>query len=80
MVNPSIIFADEPTGNLDSATTEEILELMRKMVNEQGKTLVMVTHDKDLASVADKVIHIRDGKIKKVEVNNGKEKIENEIN
>lgn len=80
VVNPSIIFADEPTGNLDSATTEEILELMRKMVNEQGKTLVMVTHDKDLASVADKVIHIRDGKIKKVEVNNGKEKIENETN
>lgn len=80
VVDPSIIFADEPTGNLDSATTEEILELMRKMVNEQGKTLVMVTHDKELAQVADKVIHIRDGKIKKIEVNERKEKIENEIN
>lgn len=76
VVNPSIIFADEPTGNLDSVTTSEILDLLRELVNEQGKTLVMVTHDKELADVADKVIHIKDGKITKIEIK--KENIENE--
>ncbi len=69
VVNPSIVFADEPTGNLDSTTTKEILELMRSVVSEQKKTLVMVTHDNNLAHVADRIIHIRDGKIKKIENN-----------
>lgn len=67
VVNPSIVFADEPTGNLDSNTSKEILELMRNVVSEQKKTLVMVTHDNNLAHVADRIIHIRDGKIKKIE-------------
>ncbi|MBQ8924208.1 MAG: ABC transporter ATP-binding protein [Lachnospiraceae bacterium] len=79
VVNPSIIFADEPTGNLDSNTTKEILELMRSLVNEQHKTLVMVTHDRNLANVADRVIQIRDGRIKKIEVNEKKEIIEDEL-
>lgn len=69
VVNPSIVFADEPTGNLDSNTSKEILELMRNVVSEQKKTLVMVTHDNNLAHVADRIIHIRDGKIKKIENN-----------
>lgn len=69
VVNPDIVFADEPTGNLDSVTTEEILKLMRRLVNEQNKTLVMVTHDRDLAQVADRVIHIKDGKITKIDIN-----------
>lgn len=69
VVNPSIVFADEPTGNLDSNTSKEILELMRNVVSEQKKTLVMVTHDNNLAHVADRIIHIRDGKIKKIETN-----------
>lgn len=69
VVNPDIVFADEPTGNLDSVTTEEILKLMRRLVNEQNKTLVMVTHDRDLAQVADRVIHIKDGKIAKIDIN-----------
>ena len=79
VVNPSIIFADEPTGNLDSNTTKEILELMRSLVNEQHKTLVMVTHDRNLANVADRVIQIRDGRIKKIELNDKKEIIEDEL-
>lgn len=67
VVNPKIMFADEPTGNLDSKTSKEMMGLMRKVVNEQKKTLVMVTHDDSLAAIADKVIRIVDGKIIKME-------------
>ena len=67
VVDPRIIFADEPTGNLDSHTSEEVMELMRKVVKEQHKTLVMVTHDNHLASYADRVFHIMDGKMLKIE-------------
>lgn len=63
VVEPEIIFADEPTGNLDSVTSEEMMKLMQKVVREEGQTLVMVTHDDHLASYADKVIRIKDGKI-----------------
>lgn len=66
-VNPKIIFADEPTGNLDSKTTMEVINLMRKIVREQNQTLVMVTHDNTLASYADRLIHVIDGKIVKIE-------------
>lgn len=67
VVNPKIIFADEPTGNLDSKTTMEVLKLMRKIVREQNQTLVMVTHDNHLATFADRQFHIVDGKILKIE-------------
>lgn len=63
VVEPEIIFADEPTGNLDSVTSEEMMKLMQKVVREEEQTLVMVTHDDHLASYADKVIRIKDGKI-----------------
>lgn len=66
-VNPQIIFADEPTGNLDSKTTMEVLHLMQKIVREQKQTLVMVTHDNHLASFADRRIRIIDGKIVSIE-------------
>lgn len=69
VVDPAIIFADEPTGNLDSHTSEEVMRLMQKVVREQKKTLVMVTHDDHLASYADRIFHISDGKIIKVEEN-----------
>lgn len=72
VVDPRIIFADEPTGNLDSHTSEEVMTLMQKVVQEQKKTLVMVTHDNHLATYADRVFHIRDGKILKVEDNREK--------
>lgn len=66
-VNPQIIFADEPTGNLDSKTTMEVLKLMQKIVREQKQTLVMVTHDNNLASYADRRVRIIDGKIVSIE-------------
>ena len=69
VVDPKIIFADEPTGNLDSHTSEEVMRLRQQVVREQKKTLVMVTHDAHLATYADRVFHIRDGKILKIEEN-----------
>ena len=67
VVDPRIIFADEPTGNLDSKTTMDVLRLMRRIVRERNQTLIMVTHDTHLAGFADKQIHIVDGKILKIE-------------
>ena len=60
---PTIIFADEPTGNLDSRTGAEILAFMRRAVRELGQTIVMVTHDPVAASYADRVIFLADGKV-----------------
>ncbi|HEY4814379.1 MAG TPA: ABC transporter ATP-binding protein [Chthoniobacterales bacterium] len=59
--DPAIVFADEPTGNLDTANGEAIMELMAEMVREKQKTLVVVTHDQDLAARGDRIVHIRDG-------------------
>lgn len=67
VVDPKIIFADEPTGNLDSHTSEDVMKLMQQVVREQNKTLVMVTHDNHLATYADRVFHISDGKIVRIE-------------
>jgi putative ABC transport system ATP-binding protein len=82
VVNPQIIFADEPTGNLDSRTTMEVLRLMQRIVKEQNRTLVMVTHDNNLASYADRRIRIVDGKIVGIETGGrlatGEEEDENE--
>lgn len=72
LARPQIIFADEPTGNLDSHTAEEIMTLMQQVVRKHNKTLVMVTHDDHLASYADRIFHIRDGKILKIEETNQK--------
>ena len=73
VVDPEIIFADEPTGNLDSNTSKDIMNMMRRVVREQKKTLVMVTHDNHLASFADRIFHIIDGKIVKIEEREHKE-------
>ena len=62
---PTVIFADEPTGNLDSRTSREILELMRGSVDEYGQTTVMVTHDAHAAAMADRVLFLADGEIVK---------------
>ena len=67
VVKPQIIFADEPTGNLDSKTTMEVLKLMQQIVREQNQTLVMVTQEDHLASFADRRIRIMDGKIVGIE-------------
>ena len=59
--DPAIVFADEPTGNLDTTNGEAIMELLAGLVREKQKTLVVVTHDQDLAARGDRVVHIRDG-------------------
>ena len=69
VVEPEIIFADEPTGNLDSHTSEDVMHLMQDVVRKEKRTLVMVTHDNHLAEYADRVFHIIDGKIVKIEEN-----------
>lgn len=58
--NPAVIFADEPTGNLDSATSQLVLSTF-KALKDQGKTIILITHDPQVASWADRVVHIRDG-------------------
>ena len=63
VIEPRIIFADEPTGNLDSHTTEEVLRILQRIVAEENKTLVMVTHDPQIASWADRQIRVVDGKV-----------------
>lgn len=63
VTDPEIIFADEPTGNLDSNTSDEVMHAICKTVREKGKTLIMVTHDPNMAAFADKIINILDGKI-----------------
>ena len=65
--NPDVILADEPTGNLDSKKGEEVAKLFLKLNKEQGKTIIMVTHDLDLAKHSHKIYHLKDGKIVKVE-------------
>jgi len=62
---PTVMFADEPTGNLDSTTSAEILELLRESVSEYGQTTVMVTHDANAAAIADRVLFLADGLIVK---------------
>jgi len=67
VTNPEIILADEPTGNLDSNTTKDILELITAVIRKNGQTLVMVTHDSSIAKRADKIIYLKDGKIERIE-------------
>mgnify|MGYP000680824018 CR=1 FL=1 len=65
--NPKIIFADEPTGNLDTANTFEMMNLMTSMAKQFNQTLVIVTHDAEIAEFATRIIKLRDGKIEKIE-------------
>lgn len=60
---PAVVFADEPTGNLDSKTSEEVLDLLRRAVDEFGQTVVMVTHDAHAASYADRLVVLNDGAV-----------------
>ena len=68
MNRPSIVLADEPTGNLDSKNSKEIVELLKVSVKKYNQTLIMITHDTNIALQADRVITIEDGIIKSDEV------------
>ena len=78
VIDPKIIFADEPTGNLDSHTTDDVLNLLKKIVEEEHRTLVMVTHDPHIASWADRQLRVVDGHIVETVINK-ESSIEKEI-
>ena len=70
VARPTIILADEPTGNLDSKTSDEVMSLLKTMIKKYNQTLVMITHDETIAQMADRVIYIEDGKVVKGGVTN----------
>ena len=76
--NPKVVFADEPTGNLDTATTFEMMNLMTTMAKAWNQTMVIVTHDNEISGYASRIINIRDGKIEKIE--NGRDLHDEEVN
>ncbi len=63
MQKPQVLLCDEPTGNLDSASSQEVLSLLHQMQKEEGQTIIMVTHDPDIAAQADRVVRIEDGMV-----------------
>lgn len=65
---PDIIFADEPTGNLDTHTAEDMMTMMTQLVKEEKKTLIIVTHNTELSGYSDRIVHIRDGHIERIEL------------
>ena len=67
VIEPAILLADEPTGNLDSVTGQRVVAMLRKLVDEQEQTIVLVTHDAEVAALADRVVHLRDGLIEQDE-------------
>lgn len=70
--NPQIVFADEPTGNLDTKTTIEVMDLITGMARENNQTLVIVTHDHEIAPYGHRIIHLRDGSIERIIENTNK--------
>ncbi len=66
--NPRIVFADEPTGNLDTKTTYEVMDLITGMAKDFNQTLVIVTHDVEISDYAHRIVHLRDGNIEKIEI------------
>ena len=70
VAKPEIVFADEPTGNLDTKTAMDVMTLIKNIARDNNQTIVMVTHDRRLAEFADRIIHILDGKIQSIEIVN----------
>jgi putative ABC transport system ATP-binding protein len=71
VIQPALLLADEPTGNLDSSNSQRITKLLRDLVDKQQQTIVMVTHDASVAALADRVIHVVDGLVQSDTMNNG---------
>ena len=69
VTRPKVLLADEPTGNLDSKTSTEIMQLLSKLNHDMGITIIMVTHESDMAAYAQRVIHFRDGQVERVQHN-----------
>ncbi len=69
VTNPNVLLADEPTGNLDSKTSIEIMHLLKSLNEDMGITVIMVTHEPDMAAYANKIIHFKDGIVDHVEIN-----------
>jgi len=65
--DPAIILADEPTGNLDLQTGKEIIQLLKQMQVEQGVTIISATHDLKMISISDRIVHVRDGRVERIE-------------
>ncbi len=76
VAKPEIVFADEPTGNLDTKTAMEVMNLIKTIAKDNNQTIVMVTHDRRLADFADRIIHILDGKIQNIELDRKADKSE----
>ncbi|WP_330698528.1 ABC transporter ATP-binding protein [Anaerocolumna sp. MB42-C2] len=80
VAKPEIVFADEPTGNLDTKTAMEVMNLIKSIAKDNNQTIVMVTHDRRLADFADRIIHILDGKIQSVELNHNPKEVNKDCN
>ncbi len=76
VANPKIVFADEPTGNLDSKTTIDVMELMVRMSREHNQTIILVSHDNEIAAYADRIVHLIDGNIESITVNKSKGEVQ----
>ena len=60
---PAMILADEPTGNLDSETSSNVMQLLQKTIKDLGQTMIMITHNDEIAAMANRILHIKDGRI-----------------
>jgi putative ABC transport system ATP-binding protein len=75
VTRPAVVFADEPTGNLDSSASEEVLGLLREAVDQFQQSVVMVTHDADAAATGDRIVVLRDGRVVHDAPAGGKEEV-----
>ena len=71
ITKPAIVLADEPTGNLDTQNSNAVLEMLRTSGRELGQTVLMITHNPEAATIADRILHMRDGQIVKTEAGRG---------
>ena len=67
-IEPTFLLADEPTGNLDTSNSKRVMSLLRKLVEDHGQTIVMVTHDPAVSAQADRIIHLLDGQVEREEI------------